>query len=109
MRPTVSPFGQTLRRLRLARGLTLAELGGDELTSAHISEVEHGKSAPSFGALQNLAERLSVHPSLLLTGSVGDEIAAAEALLRDAAERATDRRSGLLQLADEVAALRKRG
>ncbi len=108
MRPTVSPFGQTLRRLRLGRGLTLAQLGAGDFTPAHLSELEHGKSAPSFSALRILAERLSVHPVVLLADSVRDEIAASEALLRDAAERVPTHRAQLISLANEVAALRRR-
>lgn len=88
LRPTSSPLGQTLRRLRLERGLTQGELGGRDLGVGHVSDLERGESDPSLSAVRALAARLQVHPAVLMTESLRDEVEAAHALLLDAANHA---------------------
>jgi transcriptional regulator with XRE-family HTH domain len=50
-------IGRELRRQRLDRGLTQAQLAGP-LTKAFVSAVEHGRAVPSLPALQLMVERL---------------------------------------------------
>lgn len=52
-------LGGEVRRRRLARGLTQAELGAP-LTKAYVSAVEQGRAVPSLPALRHLALRLGV-------------------------------------------------
>ncbi len=61
-------FGQRLRHLRRARGLTLAELGErvGRAPSA-LSLLENGRREPKFSLLNALAEALQVAPSELLS------------------------------------------
>lgn len=49
-----------IRALRLARGLTQAELGGGIVTRAGISALENGVTAPSLHMLVFLSRRLKV-------------------------------------------------
>jgi transcriptional regulator with XRE-family HTH domain len=50
-------LGRELRRRRLARHLTQAELG-EPLTKAFVSAVEHGHTVPSLPALRLMVGRL---------------------------------------------------
>src|SRR5260370_29062417 len=61
-------FGQRLRHLRRARGLTLAQLGQrvGRATSA-LSLLENGRREPKLSLLNALAEALQVAPSELLS------------------------------------------
>jgi XRE family transcriptional regulator, fatty acid utilization regulator len=61
-------FGQRLRHLRRARGLTLADLGErvDRAPSA-LSLLENGRREPKLSLLNALAEALHVPPSELLS------------------------------------------
>jgi len=52
-------LGQHLKELRLARGLSLRELGGKVSVSApHIGDIEQGNRQPSDELLARLAEAL---------------------------------------------------
>jgi transcriptional regulator with XRE-family HTH domain len=46
-----------VRQARLEKGLTLAEVAGNDVTRAFISEIEHGKSRPSEPVLKLIAAR----------------------------------------------------
>jgi transcriptional regulator with XRE-family HTH domain len=64
-------FGANVRRLRLERGLSqaeLAELAG--IHRAYLSTVENGKRNVSIDNISRLARALSVEPPLLLTPHV---------------------------------------
>ena len=50
--------GRRIRAARLARGMTLAELGGTDLSRSFLSSVEHGRSSISLRALARVARRL---------------------------------------------------
>lgn len=68
-------FGKRLRLLRKSRGLTLERLG--EIASIgykHIADVERGEKAPSFEAIQKLADALgvAVH-DLFMPSAEGEE------------------------------------
>jgi tetratricopeptide (TPR) repeat protein len=58
-----------LRQLRTARGLTQAQLAGEDFTKAFISQLETGTSKLSLRAAQLLAGRLGVPVSDLLEGT----------------------------------------
>jgi tetratricopeptide (TPR) repeat protein len=61
-------IGRRLRAARLARRprMTLAELGGGEITAAMVSKIEHGQVLPSLPTLLYLARRLGMPPGDLL-------------------------------------------
>lgn len=59
--PSVTPaatLGERLRAARHERGLSQAQLAGDELTKGFISQVESGLVRPSLRSLQVIATRL---------------------------------------------------
>jgi transcriptional regulator with XRE-family HTH domain len=64
MRPTPNDIqslvGSRVRAARLARGLTLAQLGGNDLSRSFLSAVEHGRSSISLRALALVAARLEL-------------------------------------------------
>lgn len=61
-------LGKRLRRLRLSRGLTQADLAEPNYTHAHVSTIEAGKRMPSVGALEFFAQKLGVDTEELSTG-----------------------------------------
>lgn len=103
---TESPRAALGRRLREARrnaGLSLAELGGEELTRGFLSAVENGRSGMSLEAISLVARRLGVTASHLI-GEPAREDAPAELLLNDAeAAIRTQRPAEALQLIAEAA------
>jgi len=50
--------GRRIRAARLAQGLSLADLGGEDFSRSFLSLVEQGRSCPSLSALAILARRL---------------------------------------------------
>ena len=70
------PFPQTLRRLRLARFLSQAELARQsDLHTVTISRLEAGRVKPSTRTVRALANALAVTPGELATP---EEVAEAE-------------------------------
>lgn len=61
-------LGTRLRRLRLARGMSQAELAAPHYSSPYVSFIEAGKRAPSPSALQHFATTLGVDVEELATG-----------------------------------------
>lgn len=57
---TIDPkaFGERLRALRMAEGLTQKALGGERFSHAYISSLESGRRSPSASAVLYLSERL---------------------------------------------------
>src|SRR5918911_4349803 len=57
---TVTPgtLGARVRPARLERGMSQAQLAGDELTKGFISQLESGSVRPSIRSLQLIASRL---------------------------------------------------
>ena len=51
-------FGRRLRELRLAAGLTQAELAGRRFSHAYVSVLEAGRREPSRAAVEYFAQRL---------------------------------------------------
>lgn len=60
-------FGRRLRELRLARGLSQAEVAADGLSTAYLSRLESGGRPPTAKVLEHLVERLGVQPSMFQT------------------------------------------
>jgi len=70
------PFSQNLRRLRLARFLSQAELARQSgLHALTISRLERGRVKPSTRTVRALADALAVRPAELATP---DEVAEAD-------------------------------
>ena len=65
-----------MRALRIAAGLTQAELGGERFTKEYVSQVELGKTKPSDAAMAWLAARLGVE-RVALEGDGGPSARAA--------------------------------
>lgn len=76
-----SRLGDRLRSLRLAAGLTQAELAGDRFSKEYVSQIERGKTQPTPEAVACLAARLAVDASFLGSGVSTDERDRVEALL----------------------------
>ena len=61
MEKAKTTFGRRLRLIRKNRGLTLEQLGeAAGLGYKHIADIERGQKAPSFDAIDRLAEALGV-------------------------------------------------
>lgn len=72
--------GQRIRRLRLERGLSQADLAGPGVCSAHVCAIETGHRKAALQTLRVIAARLGVIPELLETGrsqTISDELAQA--------------------------------
>ena len=65
LRQAPEGVGARVRALRVAAGLTQAELGGDRFTKEYVSQVELGKTKPSPAAIAWLTERLGVERTAL--------------------------------------------
>ncbi|HZE06387.1 MAG TPA: helix-turn-helix transcriptional regulator [Solirubrobacteraceae bacterium] len=68
--PSSKPFGEALRPLMQARGLTYRalaqatrELDGRGLTHAHINMLVHGRDKPSLRAMELVARACGVAPT----------------------------------------------
>lgn len=59
-------IGANMRKARIERGMTQAQLASPEFSVSYISAIEHGKLRPSIKALSVLAQRLNVPVTLLL-------------------------------------------
>jgi tetratricopeptide (TPR) repeat protein len=70
-----------VRELRVAAGLTQAELGGQRFSKEYVSQVELGKSPPSDAALEWFGVRLGVGRTELEGDAGPAALAAAEAAL----------------------------
>jgi tetratricopeptide (TPR) repeat protein len=57
-----------VRQLRIARGLTQAQLGFGRFTKEYVSQIERGRVRPNEAAVEWLAERLEVPRRYLETG-----------------------------------------
>jgi len=53
-------LGRLVREARKARGMTQADLAGEEFTASFISQVERGLTAPSLKSLRIIASRLGL-------------------------------------------------
>jgi tetratricopeptide (TPR) repeat protein len=73
--------GKRIRGARIERGLSLAQLGGEDLSRSFLSLVELGRSRISLRALKIVADRLQLPISYFLDGSVASAEAVSELLL----------------------------
>lgn len=87
--------GATIRRLRIARGMSQRELAGERYTPQYISSLEGGHTRPSERALTFIADRLGVSPGSLLDGTPRPVAIDAERLM--AAERALEEAAAALR------------
>src|SRR3984957_8402149 len=95
----LTTFGQRLRHLRRARGLTLSELGErvGRAPSA-LSLFENGRREPKLSLIEQLAAALSVPTTELLSRQPPSRRAQLEIALTDAQQDPSYRRLGLPQL-----------
>jgi transcriptional regulator with XRE-family HTH domain len=67
----VARFGRRLRELRLARGMSQAELAGQaSITTNYVSRLENGGAAPGIDLVARLASALGVPIAELLPADV---------------------------------------
>ncbi|MGW5135854.1 helix-turn-helix domain-containing protein [Streptomyces sp. NPDC004135] len=64
-------FGRRLRRLRVARGLSQADVVGDGMSTGHLSRLESGERRPTERIVAYLAQRLGVDVPVLTGPSDG--------------------------------------
>lgn len=69
LRTHAGALGRRIKKLRLERGLSQAQLAEPELSSAYISLIESGDRQPSDRALAFIAERLGLTLDELASGS----------------------------------------
>ena len=67
-------IGDKIRKLRLDRNMTQAELAGDQITRNMLSRVENGAALPSLPTVWYLAERLDVPAGFLLAEGDDDRV-----------------------------------
>jgi tetratricopeptide (TPR) repeat protein len=73
--------GDRLRELRLARGLTQAELAGERFSKEYVSQIERGKTRPTRQTLDWLAAQLGTDREYLESGVSAADRSAAEAVI----------------------------
>lgn len=96
-------IGRRIRAARLERGMSLADLGGNELTRSFLSQVELGRSRISLKALAMVADRLGLPISHFLDNSIQARDGSAEwALDRAEVALAQQHPSESLRLLDEA-------
>lgn len=60
-------FGRNVRRVRLAKGVTLEALSHDVgLSYSYVGEIERGRRNPTLGVVDRIAKALDVEPLELL-------------------------------------------
>ncbi|MBR0443231.1 MAG: helix-turn-helix transcriptional regulator [Clostridia bacterium] len=69
-----SDIGEKIRKLRIDRNMTQAELAGDQITRNMLSRVENGAALPSLPTVWYLAERLDVPAGFLLAEGDDDRV-----------------------------------
>src|SRR5438309_2610766 len=99
--------GLRIREARQARGLSLSQLGGEDLSRSFLSLVENGRSRVSLRALAIIADRLDLPMSHFLSGGEDSPDLAAALLLHEAEIAFGEQRSEdalrLLNEAEETA------
>ena len=74
-------LGERLRQLRASAGLTQTELAGERFSKEYVSQIERGKTRPTEGTIEWLADRLGVDAGFLASGVATDERARLEGAL----------------------------
>ncbi|MEV7074319.1 helix-turn-helix transcriptional regulator [Streptomyces sp. NPDC093990] len=70
-------FGRRLKRLRTARGLSQADVVGDDMSTGHLSRLESGDRRPTERTVAYLAHRLGVDTSALTGQADGTSLSGA--------------------------------
>ncbi len=85
-------LGETVRRFRLASGLSQSELAARaNLSASFLSLVERGKREPGIGVLRRLAAELRVPLGILLAAALAvEDVSTDDEILRDALTRLLD-------------------
>src|SRR5690348_2164957 len=65
-------LGERIKAARVRSGLRQSELGGDDVSVAHVSRIEAGKRRPSPVLLEAFAARLTLSVDDLLWSPYGD-------------------------------------
>lgn len=91
-------FGQRLKALRVARGLSQAALAGDELSTGYLSRLESGARPPTERVLAHLVERLGVSATDFIEP---EEDSLAQVLARVTSATETEETADLLSQAIE--------
>jgi tetratricopeptide (TPR) repeat protein len=65
----------------VAAGLTQSDLAGDRFSKEYVSQIERGKTRPTSGTIEWLADRLGVDAGFLASGVATDERARLEGAL----------------------------
>ena len=98
-RPAGPALGERVRALRLARGMTQAQLAGSDFSKGFISLVETGRTSMSLRAMEIIAQRLGVSVSELLAAPpLGPEREMEFLLLRAEADLSAGRAAAALEL-----------
>ncbi|HVM17362.1 MAG TPA: tetratricopeptide repeat protein [Gaiellaceae bacterium] len=97
-------LGDRLRQLRVAAGMTQAELAGDRFSKEYLSQIERGKTRPTEETIEWLATRLDVDPLFLANGVSTDQRDRVEAGLARA--EALTNSDGYLEAVEMYADLR---
>jgi tetratricopeptide (TPR) repeat protein len=74
-------LGDRVRGLRVAAGMTQAELAEGRFSKEYISQIERGKTRPTESTIVWLADRLGVDPSFIESGVSTEERTKLETLL----------------------------
>jgi tetratricopeptide (TPR) repeat protein len=101
-------LGASLRRLRLAKGMTQRELASPFYTHAYISTIEAGRRQPSPTAMKHFADKLGIDVDDLASGRPAGLVRELEAALADARIAASDGRFEMAEAALSSAARRAR-
>ena len=64
--PALKKLGERLREVRIASGLSQAQLGAPYFTRAHVSAIELGKIRPAMRSLEHMAKKLDKPTSYFL-------------------------------------------
>jgi transcriptional regulator with XRE-family HTH domain len=75
-------LGARIRRLRLERGLTQAELAGTRLSESYVSLIESGRRTPTSRVVDYLAEVLCCSSEVLIGEVEAPDATSAELLIR---------------------------
>jgi tetratricopeptide (TPR) repeat protein len=78
---TASRLGERVRALRVAAAMTQSELAEGRFSKEYISQIERGKTRPTFETVEWLAERLGVDAAFLSHGVSTEERTKVEAML----------------------------
>ena len=65
-------IGKKIKKVRLSKGMTQAELAGEHITRNMLSQIENGSATPSVSTITYIAQRLKMPAGYFLTESEND-------------------------------------